>query len=69
VQVSVDVSNRILSLTADNDSNMDEDELIRVNYIIDNSKRWYLFWKKSPNVELIMSGENNAFLKTVKISF
>ncbi|MBI2064838.1 MAG: hypothetical protein HYT62_02150 [Candidatus Yanofskybacteria bacterium] len=67
MQVVADASKHTLKLTAEND--MDEDELIRLNYVVVGSKKWYQFWKKSPAVKLTMAGDKKERLKIVEISF
>ena len=68
MKVTTDVPSRTFSLTAD--SKVDENNLIRINYIVvGDHRKWYQFWKKSPTVKLTMSGDNNEYLKMVTISF
>ncbi|HAU07450.1 MAG: hypothetical protein UW46_C0006G0005 [Candidatus Yanofskybacteria bacterium GW2011_GWF1_44_227] len=67
MRIVADASKRTLKLTAETD--IDEDELIRANYVVVSSKKWYQFWKKSPTVKLTMAGDKNKYLQAIEISF
>ncbi len=63
MEIQTDLEEKTLKLIVRTDA--DRDELIRVLHLMNTSKKWYQFWKKTPTLTTF-SGKH---LASVEISF